>query len=670
MPKYKFYLKAMHPLSGTGSDWLYDWFSDGADNILSDPGSLTQEWHRFYPGVSRDLAIEYDIWDHKHRRKLKGDLTFINNQIQLDYSILSKIVNESMEIKIRIEQSCMTTASDWWEGYFSIVDGKWDADRGILTISANPDDEYRKFEEQGDKEFNLVDLNGTLSSIVSYPIEHQMIMSQVVDAGTSNNAYEAAWPNLKDANRLVVPPPIAGDTWDNWYQWAPVVIDGFNWRLRWYRDICKVALSDDFIRNTEAVMFSSDYLMPQFLHEYPTDESGEGYQFFSNKHNGKNRWGDMVASDWIDVTGGDSIPTNDFRITLNPRGFLMKDAIQYIVGALSPGTTYVSSFFDNSPDIYGSDILPIGYNYVTGVLSELNELIMFQKSDIFPTSDPAKVGKITFNDFMDGLKNTFNIDWFIDINGDFRIEHWSYFENTYGSDLDLTVLDGGKWAFHKNKFSYELGTMPNMERFSFPESYHDDFVGKDIIYNRVATFNRYKDNVSEVSVPWTTDIIYAYGHKDAISNDGWILLATKTYDDGNRTHGEIGQISGDFMMNGHLSWANLHYNYWRHGRVLINGNMNGSDIIFLSSQRHIKQEEITYPECCGTFDPMAYKVTGLGEGEVREAEYRLIDGSVKTVFFYHSVNKSAFPEAETYFILINGVNRLLFNDSDKLIWYG
>jgi len=104
--------------------------------------------------------------------------------------------------------------------------------------------------------------------------------------------------------------------------------------------------------------------------------------------------------------------------------------------------------------------------------------------------------------------------------------------------------------------------------------------------------------------------------------------------------------------------------------VLINGNMNGSDVIFLSSQRHIKQEEITYPECCGQFDPMAYKITGLGEGEVRAAEYRLLDGSVKTVFFYHSVNKSDFPEPETYFILINGVNRLLFNDSDKLIWYG
>jgi hypothetical protein len=92
-------------------------------------------------------------------------------------------------------------------------------------------------------------------------------------------------------------------------------------------------------------------------------------------------------------------------------------------------------------------------------------------------------------------------------------------------------------------------------------------------------------------------------------------------------------------------------------------------VIFLSSQRHIKQEEITYPECCGAFDPMAYKITGLGEGEVRAAEYRLIDGSVKTVFFYHSVNKSAFPEPETYFISTTGHDEFLFNGG-KLIWYG
>jgi hypothetical protein len=657
----QWYQFSIHP------ELVYDYFTSGSDSLLFGsyptpeelaPGNThIDRWIQVYPGVSRDMAIEYDIWDHKYRRKLKGDLTFLNNQNQLDYNILADIIDNSLEVKIRIEQTCVTTASDWWEGYFSIVDGDWDSDRGLFTVNPSPDDLYRQFEEQGDKEFNLIDLNGTLAETFYFPIAQQMIMSQTVDVGTSNNAYEAAWPDINAASLMVTKTPTDNDSWDNWYQWAPLVVTpGFTWRLRWYRDISKIQLTADYQRNT-------DVGFPQFLHEYPTDVSGEGYQFFSPKHNGKTTWAQMLSSDWIDLPGGDSIPTTDYTITLNARGFLLKDAIQYIVGAIKSGTSYKSTFLDNSD--YPDGTPESTNNYVTGAANKLNHLVMYQKSDIQPTSDPATVGKITFNDFMSAIKNTFNADWYIDENEDFRIEHWSYF--TSASDIDLTLLDSGKWINKKNKWAYELEDMPNMERFKFMESLNPDFVGKDIIYNRIATFNRYKDNVSELSVPWTTDIMYAYGWPDKISDEGFMLLQTSGSD---VIENEVGLISSISMPNGHLSWANLHYNYWRHGRIISKGNMNGSDITFLSYQRKIKQTEITYPECCGTFDPMALKVTELGEGEVRAAEYRLIDGSVKTVFFYLDIKASDFPVPETYYILINGTNRLLWKDSDILIWYG
>lgn len=592
MPKYKFYLKAMHPVAGIGSDWIFNWFSDGWDNILSDGDTYSQEWHQFYPGVSRDIALEYDIWDHKHRRKLKGDLTFINNQIQLDYSILSKVVNESMEIKIRIEQTCSTTASDWWEGYFSIVDGKWDTDRGILTVSASPDDEYRLLEELGDHSYNLYELSPNKSARINFYGVQKDAWSSCTDL--ESGAGQSGWQEYHT--------PQGTDQF-------PYVVDPLEW---------------------------ADYT----LYETIPCSGGNIYHY--------------TAMGTIETDFG------------NSRGLLIKDAIQYLVNNIA-GLEYVSTFFDNDEFQPGDIGIPIGTkNYVTETdPNPLNGMVMFQKSDVKLTSDRATMWKISFNEFMDILKTMFNVDWFIDNAGKFRIEHWSYFENTYGSDLDLTVLDGGKWAFHKNKFSYELNEMPNIEHFEWAEANNIDFIGKDIIYNSVATSNRYKDNIKSYSVPVSTDAVYIYDNPSDISNEGWVLLTVAS----DIIISEVGMLSGISLPNNHLSWANLHYNYWRHGRVLINGNMNGSDMIFLSSQRHIKQEEITYPECCGAFDPMAYKITGLGEGEVRAAEYRLLDGSVKTVFFYHSVSKSDFPEPETYFISTTGNDEFLFNGG-KLIWYG
>jgi hypothetical protein len=600
MPKYKFYLEPGFTVDqwyafNLAPELVYDYFTTGSDNLLFGSYATPEEiasgevhrWIQVYPGVTRDIAIEYDIWDHKYRKKLKGDLTFLNNQLQNDYSILADIIDTSLEVKIRIEQTCVTSSSDWWEGYFSIVDGSWDADRGLFTVSASPDDTYRMLEELGDHEYNLYSLNPTVQTQINF-------------TDITEYAYSAC-----------------------------TVMDDSQWQ---------------------------DHYDPQ------------GH--LTDPYSYPDLWTGYVLTDTTPCSGGnvytwERVLNQNFDFG-NSRGLLLEDAVQYLVNTIG-GLDYVSTFLENDEYPSGNTDIPIGTkNYVTLVdPNPLNGMVVYQKSDIRLTSDRATLWNVTFNDLMDILKTMFNIDWFIDDEGKFRIEHWSYFENTAASDTDLTLLDSGKWINKKNKWSYEIEDMPTREHFEWAEANSIDFFGRDIIYNNIATFNRYKDNIKSFSIPVTTDAKYMYNNSSDISNEGWAIVTVAS----DIIVNEVGLLSGVVLPNNHLSWANLHYNYHRHGRVISKGNMNGSDIVFLSCKRLIKQEEITYPECCGTFDPMAYKITELGEGEVRAAEYKLIDGSVKTVFFYLDVKASNYPVGETYYILINGFNELIHNGG-TLIWYG
>ena len=595
MPKYKFYIEPGFTVAqwyqfNLAPELVNDYFTSGSDSLLFGSYATAEEiaagkverWIQVYPGVSRDIAIEYDIWDHKYRRKLKGDLTFLNNQNQLDYNILADIINTSLEVKVRIEQTCVTSASDWWEGYFSIVDGSWDADRGLFTVNPSPDDSYRLLEELGDHIFNLYELNPSVSVGIS-------------EAGETIY-YNTGYTDLA--------------TWEEY-----------------------IAIYQPPEPFTEWGDYIFDY----------TDEAYNSYNHYFYR----------LGSDVQDFGNG--------------RGLLLKEAIQYIVNT-NAGLTYKSTFLENDEFPTGHPDIPIGTkNYVTNIdPNVLNEMVLMQRSNIRPTSDPATEWNITFNELMDILKTMFNVDYFIDDDGNFRIEHWSYFDNTSASDIDLTLLDGGKWINKKNKWSYQIEDMPNREHFEFLDSYYPNFIGKDIIYNSISTFNRYKDNIKSYSVPVATDARNLFATRTDGTTDGWVLLTVAS----DIIIEEAGILNAYVLPNNHLSWGNLHYNYHRHGRVIEKGNLNGSDMTFFSYRRVVKQEEITYPECCGIFDPMAYKITELGEGEVRAAEYRLIDGSVKTVFFYLDIKASDFPVPETYYILINGTNRLLWNDSDILIWYG
>lgn len=82
---------------------------------------------------------------------------------------------------------------------------------------------------------------------------------------------------------------------------------------------------------------------------------------------------------------------------------------------------------------------------------------------------------------------------------------------------------------------------------------------------------------------------------------------------------DVGFLSAGSILNAHLSWANLHEDYWEHERVLLEGNMNGVDRVigvnpFLSKQYDKIQPMIPYVDCCKIVESLNYWTTDMGIG--------------------------------------------------------
>jgi len=617
MLNYNFYI------SSTAAS---DSFTNTSDHVLFGGAE-----YQVYPGVNRDISKTWNKEDiYRWRETINGELWFTNQNadgsLRSDYTILSQISSPSAEVKIRIEQIVgATTTSDWWEGYFSITDGKWDTDRGMVIVTPAPDDSYRYLYGYGDEEYNMIGASGGLTAVLQ-PITSTTELCSGCEACPSLD-YVACEETFRINNAGF--PGTYGDTGDVWDRYAYCghedyedcnggggACSGTDIAHKWQKQVSNIKLGDTW------------YL----------DETNDNFYSAS-----------CSATTTVD---------------LNSRGFSLDDMISRILTNIFDGTgvsapTYESQFFKNSDS--GTA------NPVTGVdPNPLSQIIFYQKSDVKTTSDPATKAMLSFNGLMQILTDTFNVYWFINSAGELRIEHWDFFTRT--SDTDLTTLDSGKWINATYKYEYDLPQMPSREHFEWMEANGEDFIGQDIVYDKLATGNKFSDSQKDRMLSVTTDIGWAYGNPGDVSNEGWVMLQTSTSDYliGNET----GVLSTETQVNGHLSWANLQNAYWKHGRVLSTGTMNGVATNFSDWQRNIKQIEITYPVGSDTFDPNKLKTTQIGDGEVSEAEYKLLDGTVKTVFFYANMNEPDPPPTESYLVKTSDMWYVLANNIDKIKWYG
>jgi hypothetical protein len=293
-----------------------------------------------------------------------------------------------------------------------------------------------------------------------------------------------------------------------------------------------------------------------------------------------------------------------------------------------------------------SALTPADPDYVTGLQSEVDHLMFFQKSDvIYPgSSEPASKAPLSWTVLMKILHGLFagnpqydgGVYWKIYPGNVIRIEHIKWFVENHGLDTLLPKYD--EYTKRTKKYSFLKDELPNVEHFEFMEQDGIDFVGNDITYNTLCVNRDAVAGKSEIHLEnVTTDVGFIQTDPTAIAKEGFVVMATHANNDGTFTLiNGVGALSGLIILNAPLAWANIHAAYGKWGRIQPTGNMNGADTNFDSWIRTRRQEPFSIPLCCDdTIDYNDLIRSKLGWGKLETASFNTQSEKIKLTLLHY-----------------------------------
>ena len=274
-------------------------------------------------------------------------------------------------------------------------------------------------------------------------------------------------------------------------------------------------------------------------------------------------------------------------------------------------------------------------NYVTGIVvtNKLNGFLISETQEWVTASITDNT--VNFNNIMDDLKEVIQAGWYIDADGDFRIEHIKYFEKLWDDStaIDLTSAPFSKYKpnIDNNELSFSKGLLANREQFTWQQGdtviNSEDFVGVDIIYDNLETVsNVLKHETRSI----TTDIQYLVDNPGDAGSSGFVYLYGLVLDSGDYLiEFELGELSATQILNGHFSWANLHQKYWSWRRMAEDATLNNSAETFDSVVKFLEQSNVKFG-IQTTVDGFTKITTSQGNGRQIETK-RDLDSDFLTI---------------------------------------
>lgn len=303
-------------------------------------------------------------------------------------------------------------------------------------------------------------------------------------------------------------------------------------------------------------------------------------------------------------------------------GMELNKIIQLFVNQFCADVQVVSDFFQINPQNLSS------INYVTGEPTQVDNLILFQKSDVKRPNVSGNAWKAewTFDKLMETLNILFNVSYSLE-NGVFRLEHISWFSRNAGLNLTLPAFQ--KWTKGKRKYSYDVVDIPIRENWKFKEaiSYAGGWNAQIDYAGACAIGSNENAEKNYVIDELTTDVQLCLDNPSSDSNVvedlGFVLIATKKY---NGEYFIITEADATYgtRLNNSLSFNKLVRRYHFHNRPLNKGILNGDNVTFITTKPLKKGEKLTVPLCCETtFNPNDTVTTDLGVGIVDGAQFNL-----------------------------------------------
>jgi len=266
--------------------------------------------------------------------------------------------------------------------------------------------------------------------------------------------------------------------------------------------------------------------------------------------------------------------------------------------------------------------LTIANDAYTAAASGMQVLGIWQKSDIkrADAAQNATIAETTLKDQLDFLQTAFDVFFTVD-GTEIRIEHISYFDAANGDDLTSLYPDN---ITKTNRFTFdEQDTYPS-EKYEWMDvdpAGDEDFVGRDIVYDCA---DEEEEPLEIKASQFSTDFSSIVGNPEAYEDAGFVLISLVNVSGTYGIKKDLGEISGEYKLNGHLSWANIHANYKTYERPQPTGQINGSAVTFDSVMPKKRQEGIFYAKTVDQFfswDVGEKVKTNLGWGRIETAQY-------------------------------------------------
>ncbi len=534
----------------------------------------TQGSVQFFP-LNNKLTWEYENDKNNvfFRKKLETALKIDGDHFKMLHK-LERSKYKCDKVPVRIELLVGESYIPFFNGYFALIDAdEWNVDFCFVKIKPRIEDEYSCLLSSWNYERDFIGASDAPLAITVKTFQGQF--EEKICKG-----------RLKKDNPNELKVPVTS-----------CLENPLTWTFQKYSDI--------YIQPATGFTFGNCHFVREYTTTLPT---GEGWVKIS-----ENKWVRPIS-----VVGAEySEPFNNGRKLSEVIEFLLKDC-ELQIKSIFFGINTSEPILNN--------------NAYKAAKQHYQKLVIFQKSDVRRNNEKDSDGNpipiqqatkaiIKLKDLLEWLKNMFNVYFIVD-NGFLILEHLTYFTQNQQNMINLTTEDFDINLSGKYKYSYLNQDIPLAEKWTWMESSTDpiDFDGKAIEYNVECSYENENSNTKEYGVSKvTTNVLYIVKEKQEISNDGFVIVST---DDYNNIQIAKGELTGQNLVNGSMSFANLQYNCHRDGRPQKTGKMNDKDEIFFNIKKQREQKDIYLrltEEDIINFNPLHRVKTQLGWGEIIKA---------------------------------------------------
>ena len=559
------------------------------------------------------------------RKKLKGEFSLVDQDYEWALSVRSGEFEINRYRYLKISEKIDGLWEEVWKGFFAVSDGEFDFSKcTVVFTDLLVFDKYTSIIENIDNEVNLIDLPAVapVSYLANlYPYESIIETEELSVTDFCNDVYWGVGTYFKDTKYTLYSKKYRLKTGRAYILGGNCVYSAqFTVIKEWRRDYQYAGV------NPGGSWADTGEEDENGNHKYVRHYRGDESPGYSTK---KTRVEYQTLPSYEEFTETCDY-CNLYNITIsfsgaanddieNERGRTLSDAIIYAI------KDYVD-FFDNEGNLlpaYQSQFFRSEANPVTGEDNAYNIIALFQISDMKPTSNAATLAMYSI-ETLEEFFSLFQCRWYIDDNGYFVVEHDKFFDNglSYvGNSVGLDISDRNIPITIKY-----LDDIPYKETMSLSYSVEMDFVGRDIECHGNIVNRREDASTKEHSFQnFATDLNHVVSNPADIGNDGFFAMAITV--DNETGEAEVisseGILSGVIKQNCDMSISTIQDRFWKWGRSLGYGIMNGEMTDF-EQKRIIVHDGIVVSDC-SQFNPYKLVKTSFGEGEVVKAEHSLAD---------------------------------------------